>query len=82
MLRSEQIRAARAMLRWEQRVLADAAGVSVPTIKRMEASTGLVRGTNENVTAVRMALQKAGIIFIDGDETAGSGVRMRDPHEE
>ncbi len=65
------------MLRWDQGQLSEASGVSVPTIKRMEAGTGAVRGTYENVSAVRTALETAGVIFTEADDVAGPGVRLR-----
>jgi len=77
MITAEQLRGARAMLRWEQGKLSEASGVSVPTIKRMEAGTGAVRGTYENVSAVRAALEAAGVMFTEADDVAGHGVRLR-----
>lgn len=76
MITSEQLRGARAMLRWEQKQLSEASGVSIPTIKRMEAGVGAVRGTYENVSAVRHALEAAGVEFIDSS-SGGPGVRLR-----
>ncbi|HEX7694355.1 MAG TPA: helix-turn-helix domain-containing protein, partial [Sphingomonas sp.] len=43
MITSQQMRAARALLGIDQRQLADLAGLSLPTIQRMEASEGQVR---------------------------------------
>ena len=77
MITSEQIRGARAMLRWEQKQLSEASGVSVPTIKRMEAGSGTVRGTYENVSAIQTALEAAGVEFIDPNG-GGPGVRLRE----
>lgn len=78
-MRAEQLRAARALLDWNQAALAEASGVSGTTIKRMEeATSGPVRGTYENVTKIRSALENAGVIFIDGSEGMGPGVRLRD----
>jgi transcriptional regulator with XRE-family HTH domain len=76
---SEQIRAARALLGWEQKTLADEAGLGLSTIKRLESARGPVGGTAESVWAVQEALEKAGIIFIDGDDRAGPGVRLAAP---
>jgi transcriptional regulator with XRE-family HTH domain len=69
---SEQIRAGRALLRWEQKELAERAGVPVQTLKRLEGIVGPVRGTYENVSRVRRTLEAAGIEFLDGE-----GVRLR-----
>ncbi len=71
---AEQLRGARAMLRWEQRHLAEVSGVALPTLKRMEGGRGPVRGTYENVSRVTSALEAAGVEFVDGDTP---GVRLR-----
>ncbi len=76
MIIATQLRAARSLLTWDQKDLAEASGVSLPTIKRMEASDGEVRGTSSNVWKVQRALEGAGIIFID-ENGGGPGVRMR-----
>jgi transcriptional regulator with XRE-family HTH domain len=72
---SEQIRAARALLRWEQRELADASGVSLPSIKRLETSPGPLAAQPRTVEAIRAALEAAGVIFVDRNGE-GAGVRM------
>jgi len=69
-----QVRAARAMLKWSQQDLASASGVSPPTIKRMEAREGPIRGTTNNLWKVQRALEGAGVEFIDDD---APGVRLR-----
>lgn len=75
MLTSEQIRAARAMLRMEQAALAEAAGVSVETIKRLEAQNGpLLSGRIATLSAIEKALMKAGVEFTNGDEP---GVKLK-----
>ena len=79
MILSEQIRAARSLLGWEQKTLADRSGLGIATIKRMEAIPGPVRGTAESVWAVQEALEKAGIVFIYSDERKGPGVRLATP---
>ena len=79
MILSEQIRAARALLGWEQKTLAERAGLGIATIKRMESSPGPVRGTAESVWAVQEALERAGIVFIHGAERKGPGVRLAVP---
>ena len=76
MIISTQLRAARMLLTWDQKDLAEASGVSLPTIKRMEGSKGLVRGHAENVWKVQRALEDAGIIFID-ENGGGPGVRLK-----
>jgi predicted transcriptional regulator len=78
MLTAAQIRAARALLGWSQPTLAAAAGVSLPTIVRMEGQQGPGRSSAANVHAVQKALEDAGIVFIPpGDEGAGPGVRLK-----
>ena len=74
MILSIQLRAARALLKWDQKELAQASGMSLPTIKRMEASDGEVRGTASNVWKVQRALEAAGVEFTDDD---APGVRLR-----
>jgi hypothetical protein len=79
MITAVQIRAARVMLGLDQRMLADKAGLSLPTIQRMEASRGLVRGNVGSLTRVIAALESAGIEFIaDGQSSpnGGCGVRL------
>lgn len=71
---SELIRAARALLRWEQRDLAHASGVSLPTIKRLEVIPGNLAAHSSTVTALRRAFESVGIEFINGN---GPGVRLR-----
>ncbi len=80
MLTAAQLKAARALVGMEQRALAEASGVSLPTIQRMEASTGTVRGVIETLMKVMAALEAAGIEFInEGASSAGGGrgVRLR-----
>ena len=73
---SELIRAARALLRWEQRRLAEASSVSLPTIKRLEAKPGPLLAHASTVAALRRALEVAGVEFID-ENGGGPGVRLR-----
>lgn len=82
MITSAQMRAARALLGIDQKTLAEKAGVSVPTIQRMEASQGNVRGVVESLTKVVEALDALGIELIgdNAPSTAGGrGVRLREP---
>jgi transcriptional regulator with XRE-family HTH domain len=80
LLTAAQMRAARALVGMEQRALAQASGVSLPTIQRMEASQGVVRGVIESLMKVMVALEAAGIEFINEGATSsngGRGVRLR-----
>jgi transcriptional regulator with XRE-family HTH domain len=82
MITAGQLRAARALLGIDQKTLASQAGVSVPTVQRMEASEGNVRGNVETLTKIVAALDAAGIELI-GDNAAspagGRGVRLKAP---
>lgn len=75
-LTGRQIAAARTLLGMTQPQLAKLAGLSTPTIKRMEASPGLANGMLNNVAAVRAALETAGVIFLGGPAD-GVGVRLK-----
>ena len=76
MITSEQLRGARALLRWSAKQLAQESGVSWTTIQRMEASSGVPPGLTKNLVTIQKALEAAGIIFIDEDEHGGPGVRL------
>ena len=73
-----QIKAARALLGWSQEDRAEAAGVSLPTVKRLEAAGGTLQGRAETARNMRTALERAGIVFID-ENGGGAGVRLRRP---
>jgi transcriptional regulator with XRE-family HTH domain len=75
---AHQLKAARALARMDQQALADRSGVSVPTIKRMEAGDGPIRGNYENVAAVVAVLEASGVEFIP-ENGGGPGVRLRKP---
>ncbi len=82
MITAAQMRAARALLGLDQKTLAEMAGVSVPTIQRMEASQGNVRGVIESLTRVVEALDAAGVELIpEGAPSVGKGrgVRLKEP---
>ena len=84
MFTAAQIRAARALLGIDQRQLAEAAGLSLPTIQRMEASDGQVRGNVDSLVKVVEALERAGIELIaDGaiSSEGGRGVRLKNKPE-
>jgi transcriptional regulator with XRE-family HTH domain len=77
---SAQMRAARALAGIDQKTLAERAGVSLPTIQRMEASDGVVRGVIDTLMKVVQALEDSGVELIgDGQasEPGGRGVRLR-----
>ena len=75
-----QMRAARALLGIDQRQLAELSGLSVPTIQRMEASDGVVRGNVDSLMKLVSALDQAGIELIGeaaASQGGGRGVRLR-----
>ena len=82
MITSAQMRAARALLGIDQRQLAEIAGISLPTVQRMEASDGTVRGVIESLTRVVEALDRAGVELIGDNAVSnrgGRGVRLKQP---
>lgn len=81
MITSAQLRAARALLGIDQRQLAEMASLSLPTIQRMEASGGQVRGIIDTLMKVVEALEGAGIELISDNAPSagrGRGVRLRE----
>jgi transcriptional regulator with XRE-family HTH domain len=81
MITSMQMRAARALLGIDQRELAELAELSVPTIQRMEASAGVVRGNVDSLMKLIGALDRRGIELIaEGavSDSGGRGVRLRE----
>lgn len=79
---ASQLRAARALLGLDQRELAERAGVSLPTIQRMEASDGVVRGVIDTLMKVIGALEAEGVELIGENQPSGGtgrGVRLREP---
>lgn len=80
MITASQLRASRALLGIDQRTLAEMAGLSVPTIQRMEASDGVIRGNVDSLMKLVAALDGAGIELISEgtpSQGAGRGVRLK-----
>ena len=80
MITAAQLRAARALAGLDQRKLAELSGLSVPTIQRMEASEGVIRGNVESLMKLIAALDAAGIELIGEGATSqsgGRGVRLK-----
>jgi predicted transcriptional regulator len=80
MLTGEQMRAARALLRMEQKELSELSEVSLPSIKRLEGISGPITSVRvSTVAAIEKAFEERGIIFLaDGETTTGgAGVRLR-----
>ncbi len=80
MITAGQLRAARALLDIDQRELARRSGLSLPTIQRMEASNGVVRGNVESLMKLVDALTAGGIELIgeaSASSNGGRGVRLK-----
>ncbi len=75
MITSAQLKAARALLGMDQKTLAEASGLSLPTIQRMEASEGTIRGNVDSLMKLVSALAAAGIELIGEDTVSSSGGR-------
>jgi transcriptional regulator with XRE-family HTH domain len=82
MITSGQLRASRALLGIDQRKLAECAGLSLPTIQRMEASEGVIRGNVDSLMKLVAALDGLGIELITDNAVSGvggRGVRLKRP---
>jgi len=80
MITSGQLRASRALLGLDQRKLAETAGLSLPTIQRMEASESVIRGNVESLMKLIAALDALGIELIANNaasQSGGRGVRLK-----
>lgn len=80
MITATQIRAARALLGIDQRQLAEASRLSLPTIQRMEASDGVIRGNVDSLMKLVAALDAAGVEVIGegaASQAGGRGVRLK-----
>lgn len=78
MITAGQMRAARALLALDQRDLAEQSGLSLPTIQRMEASEGVIRGNVDSLMKLIAALEAAGIELIgEGAASTGGGRGVR-----
>ena len=82
MIGAAQLRGARALLGIDQRQLALLSGLSMPTIQRMEASKGIIRGNVDSLMKLIAALDSAGIELIAqgaASHEGGHGVRLTGP---
>jgi transcriptional regulator with XRE-family HTH domain len=80
MMTAAQLRAARALVGMDQRDLAAASGLSLPTIQRMEASEGVIRGNVDSLMKLIAALEFAGVELINEgavSEKGGRGIRLK-----
>jgi transcriptional regulator with XRE-family HTH domain len=80
MAEAAQVRAARALLGWSQTKLADAAGVPVSLVERLETEAP-DHVADEAIDKLRAALEAAGVVFIPKNGGGGIGVRLREPLE-
>ncbi len=77
MISNLQIRAARALLGWSQQRLADQAGLSAITVKRLEASDEMLQARFETVMKIKRAVEAAGVVFRTGEDGLINGVGLR-----
>jgi transcriptional regulator with XRE-family HTH domain len=80
MISAAQLRAARALLGIDQRTLASLSGLSIPTVQRMEASEGVIRGNVDSLMKLIAALNGAGVELIGegaASHSGGRGVRLK-----
>ena len=75
MITSGQIRAARALLKWNSNKLSSLSGIGTTTIRRYELSEGIPNANIKTLTAIKVALESAGIEFI-GSPDKDPGVRL------
>ena len=75
MISAAQLKAARALLGMDQKTLAEASGLSLPTIQRMESSDGTIRGNVDSLMKLVAALDAAGIELIAEGTISGGGGR-------
>jgi len=80
MITAAQLKAARALTGMDQRMLAEASGLSLPTIQRMEGSEGNIRGNVDSLVKLIAALEATGVMMINEgatSESGGRGVRLK-----
>lgn len=75
MITTEQMKAARALLHWDQSELAERAGIGGSTLKRIEARPGVIQGNARTAYAIEECLKAAGIVFIDEDDRIGVSLK-------
>ena len=76
MITSEQLRSARALVKMEQKDLAVRTDISVPTIRRLEGSTGILKTSAERMHLLQKVLESEGVVFIP-ENGGGAGVRLK-----
>ena len=76
MITSDQIRAARALLRWSGKDLAEKTGLGFSTLMRLEVLDGVPSAQAKTLETIQKAFEKAGVVFI-GTPESGAGVRWK-----
>ena len=76
MITSEQVKAARGLIRWDQKDLAEASGISLPAIKRLEQLPGPLAAQSRTVEAIIAAFGNTGVEFTNSDQP---GVKLMKP---
>jgi transcriptional regulator with XRE-family HTH domain len=76
LITSGQIRAARSLIKWTGKELAEASGVAFSTLMRLESEEGVPSSHVKTLSAIKAAFEKAGIEFI-GNPESGAGVRWK-----
>lgn len=76
MITAEQLRSARALIKMEQKELADLSGISAPTIRRLEAGSGILSTSAERMHKLQTLFEKNGVEFIP-ENGGGAGVRLK-----
>lgn len=79
MLTGAQIRAARALVRWSTKDLADQAQIGMATVHRAEAVDDMPGMNARTLMKIKASFERAGVEFLDGaySGNGGPGVRMR-----
>ena len=77
MLTGPQMRAARALLGWSAKDLAQRSRVSQPTIQRSERASDVPNMQTKNLLAIKAALEDGGVVFLDAGESRDGGVGVR-----
>ena len=74
MITGRQLKAARALVGWEQTDLAKKSGVAISTVRRMESFDGEIGARTSTLSQIMRAFARAGIVFLNDDEP---GVRLK-----
>jgi transcriptional regulator with XRE-family HTH domain len=76
MIDSAQVRAARALLNWRQNDIAEASGIGIATIQRIEKGDNAAKSNHSTLSLLRQTFERHGIQFLEADSSGGSGVRI------